>query len=1057
MRVPSLYGTAAAVFLALVQTSCTVQETYGMSAPYLVAAKGGGKSGRSALADFEVTSAGATKALSTATTREVNSDITERLEAFCSRQRPDEPAFAAGLERFVNEIQAYCSSRDECWIAPYVKGVHTVNVFTTSGFELSKMASSTKRERLTGNTFLAFDPNEDYRISRQEHLDGFCHMYHAQDPSVCETDNFRNEVMPFFEEADANSNGFVEFDEFRATKSRDYSLLQLPYTRPMVDIPVFPFLLTIYKHGYHYAVRQMILLLSQVLVRIEPISSDMQQNPAAAAPATSWGNSAPGLADQPPRINSPTQLGLIPATFHVMMDSGLDLALVEAILLRGPGSFAYGVVPLDGSDSMLNRGLLRPYLAAEFVWSKVGAALRPETPAGQRALAANLPVGMSFLSMLRLPTNDDATVGIVKVLFMAMDAVNIGAAPSIAEGFRIMSSQASSVRSDQGHAFRVVYQSLHGASPTFRKWEKAVDSAKSTVAVIHRRDAIRMLEECSEYILKKLIPSPSSTKPIGHAANERSVASLSSRSRRNEIFVDSTVAPLWSTAEDAPLPPAELANGLDFAYRLDLAEVIVAAMASGRNFLHDAAIAGQSDLIQAVCQGIENTPPNSPARKAFVIAMQMGDVRLGRTPLHFAANWYSGGEAYQALTQCMTNLGADLQDVLTIQDLMGFTPTDYVTGQHQVDLHDTEVVQRVFNSIVDADAATGTKPSFREKQKTAKPSSYVRIDAEGDFSADDGGWNDLSSGAWKPLPQFEYLHNIPRWHGPENSKPDRQLAAESMGVSFGEGGRYLQPEVFEGLPTLEQMTAVVNSHRPVIFRGALRDLKVNRTVWNRENFLRNYGHCLVTIADIPYRSTFSSMLEGAVVEKSITMDAYIESFGTSEHVQDGVPLYMFSAKFTEQHPELNTESLEVQNFMNLIPGVQELHGGQFFVGPEGTGAPIHFHSSAVNALYYGRKRWVLIPPMQSFYSVKPAATYFRDDVEEGRKTYDMYEFVQEAGDLVYVPDYYGHGTVNLQASIGIAFEFENFNHKLFNTVPESVRRMQATVPGSYRALNFASA
>ena len=48
----------------------------------------------------------------------------------------------------------------------------------------------------------------------------------------------------------------------------------------------------------------------------------------------------------------------------------------------------------------------------------------------------------------------------------------------------------------------------------------------------------------------------------------------------------------------------------------------------------------------------------------------------------------------------MTNLGADLQDVLTIQDLMGFTPTDYVTGQHQVGgvanfkaVH--EVVQRV--------------------------------------------------------------------------------------------------------------------------------------------------------------------------------------------------------------------------------------------------------------------------------------------------------------------------------------------------------------------------
>lgn len=149
----------------------------------------------------------------------------------------------------------------------------------------------------------------------------------------------------------------------------------------------------------------------------------MQQNRAAAAPATSRGTSAPGLADQPPRITSPTQIGLIPASFHVMMDSGLDLALAEAILLRGPGSFTYGVVPHKeevvakegNTEAMPHRGLLRPYLTAEFVWSKVGAAMRADTPAGQRALAAKVPVGMSFLSMMRLPTNDDATVGIVKV------------------------------------------------------------------------------------------------------------------------------------------------------------------------------------------------------------------------------------------------------------------------------------------------------------------------------------------------------------------------------------------------------------------------------------------------------------------------------------------------------------------------------------------------------------------------------------------------------------------------------------------------------------------
>lgn len=52
----------------------------------------------------------------------------------------------------------------------------------------------------------------------------------------------------------------------------------------------------------------------------------------------------------------------------------------------------------------------------------------------------------------------------------------------------------------------------------------------------------------------------------------------------------------------------------------------------------------------------------------------------------------------------------------------------------------------------------------------------------------------------------------------------------------------------------------------------------------------------------------------------------------------------------------------------------------------------------------------------------------------------------------YVPDYYGHGTVNLLASIGIAFEFENFNHKLYNTDVASMRRVQVSAPASYRSL-----
>lgn len=35
---------------------------------------------------------------------------------------------------------------------------------------------------------------------------------------------------------------------------------------------------------------------------------------------------------------------------------------------------------------------------------------------------------------------------------------------------------------------------------------------------------------------------------------------------------------------------------------------------------------------------------------------------------------------------------------------------------------------------------------------------------------------------------------------------------------------------------------------------------------------------------------------------------------------------------------------------------------QFYLGPAGSGAPMHFHRGAWNALIHGRKHWLVQPP-----------------------------------------------------------------------------------------------
>ena len=128
--------------------------------------------------------------------------------------------------------------------------------------------------------------------------------------------------------------------------------------------------------------------------------------------------------------------------------------------------------------------------------------------------------------------------------------------------------------------FNIVYQSMHAVSPTFRAWEAALDAAGDTIAVLHRRDAIRILEECNAYILAGLTSSVVVDDDDDDKLVLKSSATTPSRglSLRQSISTTSTHAPLWSTATDATVD--EDLRGRRVAYRVDMAEVILASVSS---------------------------------------------------------------------------------------------------------------------------------------------------------------------------------------------------------------------------------------------------------------------------------------------------------------------------------------------------------------------------------------------------------------------------------------------------------------------------------------------
>ncbi len=113
---------------------------------------------------------------------------------------------------------------------------------------------------------------------------------------------------------------------------------------------------------------------------------------------------------------------------------------------------------------------------------------------------------------------------------------------------------------------------------------------------------------------------------------------------------------------------------------------------------------------------------------------------------------------------------------------------------------------------------------------------------------------------------------------------------------------------------------------------------------------------------------------------------------------------------------------------------------QFYLGPAGSGAQPHWHGPAWNHLVYGRKAWTLWPPADAIYTQRHTATSAETAPANrsasasasgsgsgSKPAAAPVRCVQRAGDVLVVPELWGHATRNLQPSIGWASEL-SFDH-----------------------------
>mmetsp|Transcript_32516 Transcript_32516/g.85647 ORF Transcript_32516/g.85647 Transcript_32516/m.85647 type:complete len:616 (-) Transcript_32516:86-1933(-) len=339
-----------------------------------------------------------------------------------------------------------------------------------------------------------------------------------------------------------------------------------------------------------------------------------------------------------------------------------------------------------------------------------------------------------------------------------------------------------------------------------------------------------------------------------------------------------------------------------------------------------------------------------------------------------------------------------------------------------------------------------------------------------DVSVDAAVLRAASPDAWTlpRTPAYRHLLKLPRpdpWANATVSNSQDDQLGNVCHLNTVESTDFMNQSVFshflkESAPLLIRGVGVKNPRwDPMRRRFTLEWLKANLAM-----------AATVHAGPIPYSTTFD--MSGVVGDVGagvggggkVSIETFMERSRTSSTYSTATPPeYIFESIPWRAHPDhplypLLEAAKEALDDIDFMPRTATKHNLQFAFGNAGTGAPLHMHASAMNALVAGRKRWVLLPPSFAAYSKVPPV-FDEDDTRTWRggggaavadrsdeggverrgggvggdpgivarleaKGVPFATCVQRAGDVILIPNGWAHRVINLDSpTAGAAIEF----------------------------------
>ncbi|XP_052076487.1 uncharacterized protein LOC127714471 [Mytilus californianus] len=215
----------------------------------------------------------------------------------------------------------------------------------------------------------------------------------------------------------------------------------------------------------------------------------------------------------------------------------------------------------------------------------------------------------------------------------------------------------------------------------------------------------------------------------------------------------------------------------------------------------------------------------------------------------------------------------------------------------------------------------------------------------------------------------------------------------------------------------EEFEKVYRYKKPVIvtFPNGANDW-ADADKWTVSNLKREYGDFRI------YSGNAREIVRrGGNGEVGSSFSDFVDKL-IQEEDETGEPLYVFDRNF--YNSSTLPKTLKPPNIFKIQNGVDD---SIFFLGASRSGVSFHKHADSWNGVLYGRKRWFLYPidhtPPGGVFTGYTMLEWFDMIYPKIKAEVDKpIECVQRAGEILYLPEGFYHGTINIGDTVAIGIQ-----------------------------------